>query len=99
MRHQGNIILLNVPILGLLIGNYEEHHYPIDAPDPVEAIKIRMEDMNLKQADLIPVLGGENRGSEILNHRSNQGVATRPLVNSSLQIFDFRLSTFDFLTF
>ncbi len=56
-------------ILGLLIDNYEEHHYPIDSPDPIEAIKIRMEDMNLKQADLIPVLGGKNRVSEILNRR------------------------------
>jgi len=40
-----------------------------DAPDPIEAIKIRMEEMNIKQADLIPVLGGKNRVSEILNRR------------------------------
>jgi len=56
-------------ILGLLIDNYEEHHHPIEAPDPIEAIKIRMEEMNLKQTDLIPVLGGKNRVSEILNRR------------------------------
>ena len=56
-------------ILGLLIENYERHNYPIDAPDPIEAIKIRMEEMNIKQADLIPVLGGKNRVSEILNRR------------------------------
>ena len=56
-------------ILGLLIDDYEKRHYPIEAPDPIEAIKIRMEDMNLKQADLIPVLGGKNRVSEILNRR------------------------------
>lgn len=56
-------------ILGLMIDHYEAHHYPIDAPDPIEAIKIRMEEMKLKQADLIPVLGGKNRVSEILNRR------------------------------
>jgi HTH-type transcriptional regulator/antitoxin HigA len=56
-------------ILGLLIDNYEKHYHPIDAPDPIEAIKIRMEEMNIKQADLIPVLGGKNRVSEILNRR------------------------------
>jgi HTH-type transcriptional regulator/antitoxin HigA len=84
-------------ILGLLIDDYEERRYPIEAPDPIEAIKIRMEDMNLKQADLIPVLGGKNRVSEILNRRSNQGVRTRPLANYSLLTFDFLLSTFSFL--
>lgn len=56
-------------ILGLLIDNYEKTIHPIDAPDPIEAIKIRMEEMNIKQADLIPVLGGKNRVSEILNRR------------------------------
>jgi len=56
-------------ILGLLIDDYEKHHYPIEAPDPIEAIKIRMEEMELKQTDLIPVLGGKNRVSEVLNRR------------------------------
>ena len=40
-------------ILGLLIDEYEKKHYPIDAPDPIEAIKIRMEKMQLKQKDLV----------------------------------------------
>ena len=39
-------------ILGLLIDEYEKKHYPIEAPDPIEAIKIRMEEMHLKQIDL-----------------------------------------------
>jgi HTH-type transcriptional regulator/antitoxin HigA len=56
-------------ILSLLIDNYENKHYPIDSPDPIEAIKIRMEDMNLKQKDLVGVIGGKSRVSEILNKK------------------------------
>lgn len=43
--------------LSMLIDNYENMHYPIEAPDPIEAIKIRMEELNLKQKDLIGVIG------------------------------------------
>jgi len=56
-------------ILGLLIDEYEKKHYPIDAPDPIEAIKIRMEEMHLKQVDLVNEIGGKSRVSEILNKR------------------------------
>ena len=56
-------------ILSLLIDNYENRHYPIDAPDPIEAIKIRMEEMNLKQKDLVGVIGGKSRVSEVLNKK------------------------------
>ncbi|MDT0685288.1 helix-turn-helix domain-containing protein [Autumnicola psychrophila] len=56
-------------ILSLLIENYENQYHPIEAPDPIEAIKIRMEEMNLKQKDLIGILGGKSRVSEILNKR------------------------------
>ncbi len=56
-------------ILSLLIENYENKHYPIETPDPIEAIKIRMEEMNLKQKDLIGVIGGKSRVSEILNKK------------------------------
>jgi HTH-type transcriptional regulator / antitoxin HigA len=56
-------------ILSLLIENYENNEYPIEAPDPIEAIKIRMEEMNLKQKDLIGLIGGKSRVSEILNRK------------------------------
>ncbi len=56
-------------ILSLLIENYENEHYPIEAPDPIEAIKIRMEELNLKQKDLVGVIGGKSRVSEILNRK------------------------------
>jgi len=53
----------------LLIDQYEEKHYHIDAPDPIEAIKIRMEDMHLKQTDLVGLIGGKSRVSEIMNRK------------------------------
>jgi len=56
-------------ILSLLIENYENKHYPIEAPDPIEAIKIRMEEMNLKQKDLVGIIGGKSAVSEVLNRK------------------------------
>ena len=56
-------------LLGLMIDDYEKKHYPILAPDPIEAIKIRMEEMHLKQIDLINEIGGKSRVSEILNRK------------------------------
>ena len=56
-------------ILSMLIENYENKHYPIEAPDPIEAIKIRMEEMNLKQKDLVGILGGKSAVSEVLNRK------------------------------
>ncbi|WP_070137727.1 helix-turn-helix domain-containing protein [Crocinitomix algicola] len=56
-------------ILSLLIENYENKYYTIESPDPIEAIKIRMEEMNLKQKDLIGIIGGKSRVSEVLNKK------------------------------
>jgi len=56
-------------ILALLIDDYEKKHHYIDAPDPISAIRIRMEEMNLKQTDLAAEMGGKNRVSEVLNRK------------------------------
>ena len=56
-------------ILALLIDDYEKKHYVIEAPDPIEAIKIRMEEMQLKQVDLINDFGSKSRVSEVLNRK------------------------------
>lgn len=56
-------------ILSMIIENYENQYYPIEAPDPIEAIKIRMEEMNLKQQDLVGIIGGKSRVSEVLNKK------------------------------
>jgi HTH-type transcriptional regulator/antitoxin HigA len=85
-------------ILGLLVDAYEKKHFPIDAPDPIEAIKIRMQEMNLKQVDLIDELGGKNRVSEILGRKRKLTVEMiRKLtiklnLPSGLLINDYQLS-------
>ena len=56
-------------LLSLLIEKYEQEHYPMEAPDPIEAIKFRMEQMNLKQSDIAPLFGGKTRVSEVLNRK------------------------------
>lgn len=56
-------------ILGLLIEKYESVHFPIDLPDPIEAIKFRMEQMGYTQSDLVKIIGLKSRVSEILNKK------------------------------
>ena len=85
-------------VLGLIIDGYEKNHYPIDAPDPIEAIKIRMEEMQLKQVDLINEIGGKSRVSEILNRKRKLTVemirklTTRLNLSPGLLINDYQLT-------
>ena len=52
-----------------LIEKYENEHFPIELPDPIEAIKFRMEQLNFSQNDLAEVIGLKSRASEILNKK------------------------------
>ncbi|MDR3390877.1 MAG: transcriptional regulator [Sulfuriferula sp.] len=56
-------------ILVTLIETYENKHYPINAADPVDAIKFRMEQQGLTQKDLEPYIGSSGRVSEVLNRK------------------------------
>ncbi len=56
-------------LLAFLIENYESEHFPISLPDPVDAIKFRMEQQGLTQKDLIPFIGSQGKVSEVLNRR------------------------------
>lgn len=56
-------------LLSILIDEYEKKHDPIDFPDPVEAIKFRMEQLGIGQKDLAEMLGLKSRASEILNRK------------------------------
>jgi HTH-type transcriptional regulator/antitoxin HigA len=56
-------------LLSLLIEKYEQEKYPIDMPDPIEAIKFRMEQMDYTQNDLAKIIGLKSRASEILNKK------------------------------
>lgn len=56
-------------VLGILIDQYENEHFPIELPDPIEAIKFRMEQMGYNQNDLAKIIGLKSRASEILNRK------------------------------
>jgi HTH-type transcriptional regulator/antitoxin HigA len=85
-------------ILGMLVDEYEKKHYPIDPPDPIEAIKIRMDEMHLKQLDLVNVIGGKSRVSEILNRKRKLTVemirklTTRLNISPGVLIKDYQLT-------
>ncbi|WP_020529982.1 helix-turn-helix domain-containing protein [Flexithrix dorotheae] len=84
-------------ILALLIDEYENKHFPIEAPDPIEAIKIRMEELDLKQKDLIGIIGGKSRVSEILNKRKKltvdmiRSLAEKLNLSAQILIRDYQL--------
>lgn len=85
-------------VLGLLVDEYEKKYYPIEAPDPIEAIKIRMEEMQLRQIDLVNEMGGKSRVSEILNRKRKLTVemirklTTRLNLSPELLINDYHLT-------
>jgi HTH-type transcriptional regulator/antitoxin HigA len=85
-------------ILGLMVDEYEKKHYPIESPDPIEAIKIRMEEMELKQIDLISEIGGKSRVSEILNRKRKltvdmiRNLTKRLNLSPGLLITDYQLT-------
>jgi HTH-type transcriptional regulator/antitoxin HigA len=56
-------------LLCLLVGRYEEEKYPMDLPDPISAIKFRMEQAGLKAKDLVPYIGSPGKVSEVLSGR------------------------------
>lgn len=56
-------------VLVTLVEAWERKHYPLDLPDPVEAIKYHMEVAGLQPRDLIPFIGSRNRVHEVLNRR------------------------------
>ena len=56
-------------VLVTLVEAYERANYPVDFPDPIEAIKFRMEQQGLTIDDLVPVIGRKNRVYEVLSHK------------------------------
>ena len=56
-------------LVSILVEDYEAKHYPIEAPDPIEAIKLKMEEEGLKRKDLAPYFGSISRVSEVLNRK------------------------------
>lgn len=57
----------HLELLAALVEHYEKAHFPIDLPDPISAIRFRMEQQGLSQSDLVPFLGTRARASEVLS--------------------------------
>ncbi len=73
-------------ILLVLVEDYERRHHSIDSPDPIEAIKFRMEQMNLTRKDLEPYIGKRGRVSEIFNHQRNLSLNMIRKLHANLHI-------------
>ena len=73
-------------VLGTLVEAYEAQHYPIALPDPIEAIKFRMEQQGLRPKDLTPMIGGLNRVYEVLNRKRPLSIAMVRRLNAGLGI-------------
>lgn len=67
-------------VLSILADEYENKHFPIEASDPIEAVKYKMEQMNLSQKDVAKYFRGENRVSEVRNKK-------RPLTLKMIRSF------------
>jgi HTH-type transcriptional regulator/antitoxin HigA len=73
-------------VLGVLIDNYEKAHFPIDLPDPIEAIKFRMEQLNYNNNDLANIIGLKSSVSEILNKKRKLSINMIRKLHEALQI-------------
>jgi HTH-type transcriptional regulator/antitoxin HigA len=62
-------------VLATLIDAYETEHYPMDPPDPIEAIKFRMEQQGLTRKDLEEIIGTRTRIAEVLNRKRGLSIA------------------------
>jgi HTH-type transcriptional regulator/antitoxin HigA len=79
----GSVEESELEAIGALVEAYEERVYPVPNPDPIEAIKFRMEQQGLTTADLLPVFGTRGRVSEVLNRK-------RPLTLDMIRQLHFR---------
>ena len=61
-------------VLATLIDAYENEHFPMDPPDPIEAIKFRMEQQGLSRRDLEPIIGTRTRVAEVLNRKRSLSI-------------------------
>ena len=73
-------------LLGILIEQYENTHFPIDLPDPIEAIKFRMEQLGYNQNDLAKIIGLKSRASEILSKKRKLSLEMIRQLHASLHI-------------
>jgi len=73
-------------VLATLVDAYESKSFPIDAPDPIDAIRFRMEQMGLTRRDLEPLLGGRSRVSEVMSGKRSLSIQQIRNLHDRLQI-------------
>ena len=73
-------------VLTTIVEAYEAKHHPIDPPDPIEAIKFRMDQAGIKQADLVPYIGPKGRVSEVLSRKRSLTLAMIRKLHIGLRI-------------
>ena len=73
-------------VLATLIDAYESQHYPMDPPDPIEAIKFRMEQQGLTRKDLEPLIGTRTRVAEVLNRKRSLSIGMIRRLHDALDI-------------
>ena len=73
-------------LLSILVERYEDERFPKKAPDPIDAIRFRMDQMNLMQKDIAPLFGGETRASEVLNGKRPLTLKMITMLNRYLDI-------------
>lgn len=73
-------------ILSVLIDNYESENFPMEMPDPISAIHFRMEQMGLKQKDLVDMIGFKSRVSEVMNKKRKLTLDMIRKLNAELKI-------------
>jgi HTH-type transcriptional regulator / antitoxin HigA len=73
-------------VLATLIDAYETEHYPMDPPDPIEAIKFRMEQQGLSRKDLEPIIGTRTRVAEVLNGKRSLSISMIRRLHAQLGI-------------
>ena len=73
-------------IISILVENYENNKFNIEKPDPVEAIKFRLEQLNMNNSDLVKIIGSKSRTSEILNRKRKLSLSMIRSLNKKLNI-------------
>lgn len=92
LAHVENLMDQNAPdeaaleLWSLLVESYEEEHFPIDAPDPIEAIRFRMDQEGLTRADLLPYLQSKSKVSEVLSGKRPLSLRMIRALHSGLNI-------------
>jgi len=73
-------------VLSIFVENYESKNFPIEMPDPIKAIKFRLEQLNLEPSALVSILGSKSRASEILNRKRKLSISMIRTLHTKLKI-------------